>query len=133
MGYIWASQMYTRPLPYDLANDLLAPRIKRPTNAVLRNLTLKQYYRGTSKASNNSNVDDANDVEFELGQAVLIMTCWFDDPSTSFNADWIREYVRGEWAGHRLDIVAAETVNPDWEDVTVAVNERLIRIRDREI
>ncbi|KAJ2709821.1 hypothetical protein H4R19_004051, partial [Coemansia spiralis] len=115
--------------------------IKRPANAVLRNLTLKQYYKGgdcytvyycncgTSKGSKGSDVDDANDVEFGLGQVVFIMTCWADGPSASYRGYWTRRDVYGEWAGHRLDIVAAEAVNPDWEDVTVAVNEKLVSLR----
>ncbi|KAJ2715521.1 hypothetical protein H4R19_001156 [Coemansia spiralis] len=144
MDYIQASQESTRPLPDNIINDLLAPRIERPDNTVLRNLTLKQYYRGgdcytldhcncgISKASKNSDVDDGDDVEFGLGQVLLIMTCWSNDPSTSFHADWTRDDVHGEWAGHRLDIVAAEAVNSDWKDVTVAVKEKLMRLRDQD-
>ncbi|KAJ2715782.1 hypothetical protein H4R19_001011 [Coemansia spiralis] len=134
MDYIRASQRSTRPLPYDLASDLLAPSVKRPDNAVLRNLTLKQYYRGSNcytfchcncgKPKDNKN-SDVDDIEFGLGQVAFIMTCWSDDPPTSSHADGTREDVRSEWAGHRLDIVAAETVNPDWEDVTVAVKKKL--------
>ncbi|KAJ2713906.1 hypothetical protein H4R19_002013 [Coemansia spiralis] len=135
--------MSTRPLPYDLASDLLAPSIKRPDNAVLRNLTLKQYYRGgdcyvlsrcncgTSKSSKGGNVDDANDVEFGLGQVVFIMTSWSDDPSASYRGYSSHDEVHGEWAGHRLDIVDAKAVNPDWEDVTVAVKKKLMRLRDQ--
>ncbi|KAJ2711335.1 hypothetical protein H4R19_003300 [Coemansia spiralis] len=141
MDYIWASQTSTRPLPYNLAHDLIAPSIKRPDNAVLRNLTLKQYYRGGNcytlfrcncGTSNGRKDSDVDDVEFGLGQVVFIMTCWSDNPSTSFHADWTDDDVRGEWAGHRLDIVAAEAVNPDWEDVTVAVKEKLMRLRDQD-
>ncbi|KAJ2713068.1 hypothetical protein H4R19_002434 [Coemansia spiralis] len=132
MDYIQASERSTRPLPYSLAHDLIAPSIKRPDNAVLRNLTLKQYYRGGDCYTlDNCNCgrpkgSDVDGVEFGLGQVVLIMTCWSDDPS-SFRGNWTRKDARGKWAGHRLDIVAAEVVNPDWEDVTVAVKKKLMR------
>ncbi|KAJ2715625.1 hypothetical protein H4R19_001093 [Coemansia spiralis] len=143
MDYIRASKRHTRPLPFDLAHDLLAPTIKRPANAVLRNLTLKQYYRGgdctafyycdcgKSKGSKNGNVDDGDDIEYGLGQVVLIMTCWTDGPSGYFRGNWTLEDDHGEWAGHRLDIVAPEVVNPDWEDVTAAAKEKLMRFRSQ--
>ncbi|KAJ2710522.1 hypothetical protein H4R19_003707 [Coemansia spiralis] len=151
MDYIRASQNSTRPLPSDLAKELLAPRITRPDNAVLRNLTLKQYYsdRGcyirdlcdydtedsdnsyNSDNSDNIDFDYTDDLGFDLGQVVFIMTCWADGPSASYHGYWTRRDVYGEWAGHRLDIVAAEAVSPDWEDVTVAVMKKMRRLRGR--
>ncbi|KAJ2764958.1 hypothetical protein IWQ57_004971, partial [Coemansia nantahalensis] len=153
---------------------LIRPPIIQPTDAVLRNLTLKQYYRssgycpggwcersqerrsGTGACLDNDlDHDETNgyckglgsgrgcgcgckcgriengkdNVNFSLGQVVLIMTCWSKDPSTSFDAEWTEKDVQGEWAGHLLDIVAPDKVPADWEDVTETVKAKLIRLR----
>ncbi|KAJ2774347.1 hypothetical protein IWQ56_000613, partial [Coemansia nantahalensis] len=105
-----------------------------PENAVLRNLTLKQYYRDNNPCRNRwsgrCRDGEIND-NFGLGQVVLIMTCWSEDASTSFHAEWTEDDAHGEWAGHRLDIVACEKVPADWDDVTDAVTAKLMRLRDQ--
>ncbi|KAJ2771837.1 hypothetical protein IWQ56_001626 [Coemansia nantahalensis] len=105
-----------------------------PANRVLRNLTLKQYYRDDSQCNRQwcgcCTDDNVND-NFGVGQVVLIMTCWSEDYSTSFHANWTADDVHGEWAGHRLDIVASEKVAADWEDVTDVVRAKLMRLRDQ--
>ncbi|KAJ2807771.1 hypothetical protein H4R21_000348 [Coemansia helicoidea] len=114
---------------------VVRPPPSRPANAVLRNLTLKQYYRSDSHCCSQfcgrckNNKDD--DASFGLGQVVLIMTCWSQDTSTAFHADWTVDDVHGEWAGHRLDIAALENVPADWEDVTETVRAKLMRLRDQ--
>ncbi|KAJ2802307.1 hypothetical protein H4R21_002468 [Coemansia helicoidea] len=108
--------------------------ISWPDNAVLRNLTLKQYYRGDGRCQRKCCHDrkvGGLDTNFGLGQVMLIMTCWSDDTSTSFSGDWTEDDVHGEWAGHRLDIVALTRVPADWEDVTDAVKAKLMRLRDQ--
>ncbi|KAJ2769927.1 hypothetical protein IWQ56_002360, partial [Coemansia nantahalensis] len=105
-----------------------------PDNAVLRNLTLKQHYRSDSRCHGEycSNCEaGVLGSNFSLGQVVLIMTCWSDDTSTWFNVDWTEDDVHGEWAGHRLDIVALKRVPADWEDVTDAVKAKLMRLRNQ--
>ncbi|KAJ2802764.1 hypothetical protein H4R21_002297 [Coemansia helicoidea] len=105
-----------------------------PENAVLCNLTLKQYYwsdghcRGCKCCSCKDSQGSRDTTKFGLGQVVPIMTCWSHNPSTGFRTRWTQNDVRGKWAGHRLGIVARDSVPADWEDVTEAVRATLIRL-----
>ncbi|KAJ2798971.1 hypothetical protein H4R21_003716 [Coemansia helicoidea] len=166
--------------PHVSIRRLVRPHIPQPRDAVLRNLTLKQYYRssgccpggwckrnldpciglpkwqkgylglsdGRAPLNNHGNrfgvgtrcshhcecghfKDGRDNTNFGLGQVVLIMTCWSGDSSTSFYANWSLDDVHGEWAGHRLDIVAPEEVPAGWEDVTDAVRAKLMKLRDQ--
>ncbi|KAJ2804196.1 hypothetical protein H4R21_001736 [Coemansia helicoidea] len=152
---------------------LVRPPLRPSKDAVLRNLTLKQYYRSSGDCLGGSCMrtpgmgggagsrqDRSHDratlysfgdrfgagaicnhncdcgryksrkvkTNYGLGQVLLIMTCWSSDPSTSFFVNWREDDVRGEWAGHRLDIVAPESVPADWEDVTEVVRAKMRRL-----
>ncbi|KAJ1730891.1 hypothetical protein LPJ61_002793, partial [Coemansia biformis] len=85
----------------------------------LRNLTLKQYFKRCDNKDNRDRI-------FTFGRVIMILTCWSDDPSTSFHIEWDESDAHGDWAGHRLDIVSADMLSDDWEDVTEAVKEKIV-------
>ncbi|KAJ2774120.1 hypothetical protein IWQ56_000710 [Coemansia nantahalensis] len=82
--------------------DLLRPSVSQLENAVLRNLTLKQYYRSNSKAPSwrcyhcngfEERQETEDNTNFGLGHVALIMTCWADiraDCETLTNRDYVR-------------------------------------------
>ena len=90
--------------------------------AVLRNLSAKQYIRDSVLAS--------SDYGYSLGEAVCIRMHWTDDPSgTDGLGCW------GDWIGHRFDIVLMRDSDiakelAGWEDVSdtaVTLFERCMR------
>ncbi|KAL2801895.1 hypothetical protein BJX63DRAFT_416228 [Aspergillus granulosus] len=77
----------------------------RPCGRVLRNLTTKEYVR-----------EDGLSGGITLGHVALLKICWSSDPSAYVQGE--ESLTRGEWVGHRFDVVPLRTVEPDWIDQT---------------
>lgn len=77
----------------------------RPCGRVLRNLITKEYVR-----------EDGLPGSITLGHIVLLKICWSSDPSAYVHGE--ESLTRGEWVGHRFDVVPLRTVEPDWIDQT---------------
>lgn len=77
-------------------------------NRVLRNLTTCQYI-----------LEDKLPSGITIGHIVLMRICWSSDGSTGITGG---EYLdRGDWAGHKFDIVDTgllKNLNGEWENVT---------------
>lgn len=93
---------------------------------VLRNLTKKEFVRAS--AITLDEYPGHLHSHPSLGQALMTLICWSDDPSASMNVNF--EITRGDWAGDRFDIrplreVEEEIDKHDWMDISEAVAERI--------
>ncbi|KAJ2682664.1 hypothetical protein H4R19_007095, partial [Coemansia spiralis] len=96
--------------------QLVKPTLPQLKDPVLRNLTLKQYYRGQGVGGNECIVP--------LGVVAIIQASWTSDVS-AHRIMLSRDDAHGHWAGGRMDIASAEMLSDDWVDVTDTIVEEL--------
>ncbi|KAG6824882.1 hypothetical protein H0H92_005521 [Tricholoma furcatifolium] len=97
---------------------------------VFRNLTTKEYVRGTAIRAGRKQF---RYLSFE--HTLLIRTSWSSDPSMAMAYDGDLQVHRGVWAGHRFDVVDAERVEGEhaedgWKDVSEAVINEVVEFRE---
>ncbi|KZV84190.1 hypothetical protein EXIGLDRAFT_842415 [Exidia glandulosa HHB12029] len=97
----------------------------RLEDMVLRNLTTKEYVRGESFAQSLADAEAENwFIDWDIGDILALRICWSSDSSAALSYD--RGITRGQWAGHRFDIVSKDAlphdadgnVLPEWTDVS---------------
>jgi hypothetical protein len=99
---------------------------------VLRNLTTREFVRAEAIALRPELVRGPIIGRLGFGEVVLARICWSSDVS---DVPGHRALNRGVWAGHRLDIVTAETLRMEegergdrWKDISEEVKEEVAEI-----